>query len=238
MPARKGKCINFGLCPKADSREVITVNDGEEFSCPFPDCRKPLQPLAIPPPAPRSPRLIIGGILAILAIIVTGLFWYPWRKPVPPMPDIVQKVIPLPSKTTSPNPCTQIDWENANANDVLSNNCKGRGIIAYDRRMAYIESLREMKNWASVKSADPRLHDCAGVHACEERAQEIRNPPPPRPPFDWARASCEEVKATWGGEESQLSTPTCGGLSQAACSHIQRCLGLHPPSVGPGKSPE
>jgi hypothetical protein len=42
MPARTGKCINFGGCNKADSKEVMTIPDGAEFVCP--DCEKSLMP--------------------------------------------------------------------------------------------------------------------------------------------------------------------------------------------------
>jgi len=42
MPARTGKCINFGGCNKADSKEVMTVPDGTEFVCP--ECEKSLMP--------------------------------------------------------------------------------------------------------------------------------------------------------------------------------------------------
>ncbi len=40
MADRTGKCINFGLCSKADSRELIPVAGGGDFSCP--ECGKPL----------------------------------------------------------------------------------------------------------------------------------------------------------------------------------------------------
>jgi hypothetical protein len=43
MADRTGKCINFGLCSKADSREVVPVAGGE-FSCP--ECGKPLMDVA------------------------------------------------------------------------------------------------------------------------------------------------------------------------------------------------
>jgi hypothetical protein len=43
MADRTGKCINFGLCSKADSREVVPVAGGE-FSCP--ECGKPLTDVA------------------------------------------------------------------------------------------------------------------------------------------------------------------------------------------------
>ena len=39
--ASYGKCINFGLCSKADSREAIAAGDGD-LSCP--ECGKPLTP--------------------------------------------------------------------------------------------------------------------------------------------------------------------------------------------------
>jgi hypothetical protein len=40
MAQRMAKCINFGLCSKADSREPIAVADGGDFHCP--ECEKPL----------------------------------------------------------------------------------------------------------------------------------------------------------------------------------------------------
>jgi hypothetical protein len=44
MAQRNGKCINFGLCSMADSRESIPVAGGEDFSCP--ECGKPLTEVA------------------------------------------------------------------------------------------------------------------------------------------------------------------------------------------------
>ena len=40
MADRTGKCINFGLCSKADTREIIPIAGGGDFSCP--ECGKPL----------------------------------------------------------------------------------------------------------------------------------------------------------------------------------------------------
>jgi hypothetical protein len=40
MPARTGKCINFGGCGKADANEVLTIPDGAEFVCP--ECERAL----------------------------------------------------------------------------------------------------------------------------------------------------------------------------------------------------
>lgn len=40
MAERTGKCINFGLCSKADSKEIVPVAGGGDFSCP--ECGKRL----------------------------------------------------------------------------------------------------------------------------------------------------------------------------------------------------
>lgn len=42
MSARKGQCINFGLCSTADGRKRLTVMVGGELVCP--ECGQPLQP--------------------------------------------------------------------------------------------------------------------------------------------------------------------------------------------------
>ena len=39
LTARKGKCINFGNCSIADTKEIIEVNLGDDFVCSNPDCR-------------------------------------------------------------------------------------------------------------------------------------------------------------------------------------------------------
>jgi hypothetical protein len=40
MADRTGRCVNFGLCSKADSREIVPITGGEDFSCP--ECGRPL----------------------------------------------------------------------------------------------------------------------------------------------------------------------------------------------------
>jgi len=39
LTARKGKCINFGNCSIADTKEIVEVNLGDDFVCSNPDCR-------------------------------------------------------------------------------------------------------------------------------------------------------------------------------------------------------
>lgn len=64
MTVRKGICLNIGNCAKANSKEEITVNIGEEFVCP--DCGGDLVEVK---PVKRSKGLLIGGIVLVLAII-------------------------------------------------------------------------------------------------------------------------------------------------------------------------
>jgi phosphate transport system substrate-binding protein len=87
MPARTGKCINFGLCNKADSKELLTTAEGEEFVCP--ECGKSLRPSEVP----RSPFpvKIVVGILGVVLLAVLGYFLWPTpnEKSVKPIPGTV-----------------------------------------------------------------------------------------------------------------------------------------------------
>src|SRR5215469_12849343 len=42
MAMRYGRCANFGLCTKADARELQSVPDGADFVCQNADCKRPL----------------------------------------------------------------------------------------------------------------------------------------------------------------------------------------------------
>jgi len=39
LAARKGRCINFGNCNIADTKEIIELNLGDDFVCSNPECR-------------------------------------------------------------------------------------------------------------------------------------------------------------------------------------------------------
>ena len=40
LTVRKGQCINFGMCSKADTKEVQEVNPGNDFICSNPECEQ------------------------------------------------------------------------------------------------------------------------------------------------------------------------------------------------------
>ena len=77
MPARTGKCINFGGCNKADSQEVVTIPDGAEFVCP--DCEKALVAMGggggrSGGPGTGKLKFILAAVLG-LGVIGTIIAW-------------------------------------------------------------------------------------------------------------------------------------------------------------------
>jgi len=66
LTVRKGQCINYGNCSKADSHEVIEVNLGDDFICP--ECDGTLIDL---PPTRKFPWWIV--IVAVAVLVIGGL---------------------------------------------------------------------------------------------------------------------------------------------------------------------
>jgi hypothetical protein len=73
------RCIQYGECEKADAREVITLDAGEEPICPNSDCGKPL--------TKADDRVRGGGdvikriavVAAVIVLIGGGIFF--WLRP-------------------------------------------------------------------------------------------------------------------------------------------------------------
>ena len=265
MSQRQGRCVNFGRCPQADAGELVVVPSGEPFVCPSQNCGEVLEP-AVPLQGRFDRRHVLAGTVVLLVLVlgVLGFFWYsPAARAgtstgvtpavnVSPTPSGLHPVVAddRPATNNDSDVCHQTDWTRAVGKDFIAVNCVGKGIASYDKRLEYVYSLNEVKDWADVKKDDPRLKDCAGNRACEDRAQGMDKPSRslPKPVIaaekvtnhvkagNWENASCESVTSTWESEDPRLSTATCGGLGMAECSHIKRCLGLHDINVGPGSS--
>src|SRR5579859_689946 len=79
MPVRTGKCTHFGLCNKADSRELITIAEGRPFACP--ECGRALSNIGAP--ANKLPVKTMAGVLgaALLAVLLFYVFslWKPGK---------------------------------------------------------------------------------------------------------------------------------------------------------------
>ena len=74
MQARTGQCLNLGLCHKADSKELLTIPQGQDFVCP--ECGKPLRQGEAP--RRKYPLSLVFGILTGLVLTVLGYFL--WAK--------------------------------------------------------------------------------------------------------------------------------------------------------------
>jgi len=92
LTVRKGQCINFGNCPKADAKEVIEVNMGDEFICP--ECDGGLieiQPKRSGFPPAVKWALIIAGIIVALGggfLVVRSFVFNNTEETVNKLPDI------------------------------------------------------------------------------------------------------------------------------------------------------
>jgi len=64
MENRRGKCINFGNCAKADRKEIIELSVTEDFECP--DCGSTLVEEKVPTKPPVGKYILIGLVLAVL----------------------------------------------------------------------------------------------------------------------------------------------------------------------------
>jgi hypothetical protein len=81
------RCTQYGECEKADTREIITLEPGEEPLCPEADCGKPLTKVSgtggssggSTPPL----KLIAAAVVLILIIAAAVLFWPSGRKASP-----------------------------------------------------------------------------------------------------------------------------------------------------------
>lgn len=68
---KKGRCLNFGNCNKANTKEIIDINVGEDFVCP--ECEGELVEVKVK----ETPwALIVGGVVAVLVIAVGAFFFF------------------------------------------------------------------------------------------------------------------------------------------------------------------
>ena len=83
LTVKKGQCINFGNCSKANAKEMIEIDLGDDFVCP--ECEGGLIEKHNPPPPPWRWILIITCIVVVLG--AGGYFiWNMFTTPPPPPP--------------------------------------------------------------------------------------------------------------------------------------------------------
>jgi len=99
MAVKKYKCTNFANCDKALTKEVIEIEDGEDFSCPAneSECQKKyLQPASGGGGGGSTggggggiPKVAIIGVAAV--VVIGALLYFVW--PASPDPDAANAMI-------------------------------------------------------------------------------------------------------------------------------------------------
>jgi len=105
MKPRAAKCVNFGGCSKADSRDVLTVAPGDELTCP--ECGKMLTATAAGAAGgggkSKVPLLAGAGGLLLVTLLGAFLLWPEPEEPPPPVPPH-EEVPPPPAPAPQPEP--------------------------------------------------------------------------------------------------------------------------------------
>jgi phosphate transport system substrate-binding protein len=82
MALRSGKCTNFGLCAKADTREAQNIPDGADFVCQ--ECKRALTPVGGKPAGMGGDRSALPKvILAVLVLLVGGVLYFYFSRRTP-----------------------------------------------------------------------------------------------------------------------------------------------------------
>jgi phosphate transport system substrate-binding protein len=72
MALRYGKCTNFGLCTKADTKANQTIPEGSDFVCE--ECKRPLTATGTSGPAGSRPSFPIW-LIAVVLFLIGGSCW-------------------------------------------------------------------------------------------------------------------------------------------------------------------
>jgi phosphate transport system substrate-binding protein len=74
MALRYGKCMNYGLCVKADTREAQNIADGADFVCQ--ECKRPLVGFNDGGGGGFNRALLIIGVAVLLMLLGVGLYYF------------------------------------------------------------------------------------------------------------------------------------------------------------------
>lgn len=111
MAEKYGKCTNFGLCTKADSREPVAVSEAAGLECP--ECGKPLQPASGKSGgggASAGFPVKKAGIPAVILVALLGaLYAFLPKDEGEPAPDPIPAPEPIPSPGPEPAPAPAPD---------------------------------------------------------------------------------------------------------------------------------
>ncbi len=77
MAKTEYRCIQYGECEKADAREVIALDPGEEPICPNSDCGKPLTKADNGVRGGGGVNKWIAVVAGVIALIGASFFFWP-----------------------------------------------------------------------------------------------------------------------------------------------------------------
>ena len=73
------RCTQYGECEKADARELIAIEPGQEPICPNPDCEKPLTRSegSARGALPMGSIKYIAIMLGVIVLLAVGILFWP-----------------------------------------------------------------------------------------------------------------------------------------------------------------
>jgi phosphate transport system substrate-binding protein len=125
MPVVRGKCTNFGLCPKADGREWIEAAL-EDFVCP--ECGRPLEKAGKPAGGGSSKTLVIAGAAGVILAAAGVIFWQMTCCAPPPVPD------PEPNKPVVDKGSDQKPWLRLAGSDTMASRLAPALVTAFNAK--------------------------------------------------------------------------------------------------------
>jgi len=83
---KKGICLNVGNCDKANTKEVITVQIGEDFVCP--DCCGELVEIKDTPFPPTWVKIVAGAVVIVGIVAAVYFSVFSGGEKTPPLPSV------------------------------------------------------------------------------------------------------------------------------------------------------
>ena len=162
---KNGRCLNIGNCNKANTKEIIEVNIGEDFVCP--ECNGDLVEQKIK----KTPWLIIGGGATALIIAIGAFFFFTQKAKQTIVNEIITIVDEIPIEEIVDTVIENDITENEKPEELVNTNTTTtESIVTKDLQYAV---------WTG-KVKNGKLHDVQGTlkfkvkHIIESRDEKKR----------------------------------------------------------------
>ena len=171
MALRNGKCTNFGLCTKADTREVQNTPDGPDFVCQ--ECRRPLTAVGGASAGRQATPIVPLAILALAILLLGGAAYYFLRAPSSPAPLLrlsgsntigAELAVSLTEAWLTQRGATGVRHETPAADETRVLGTQAGAPVADRRTIALIRDCAPVPTWSNSTSALSRScgdEDCS-----------------------------------------------------------------------------